>query len=153
MHKLAITSPFGRLVLGADEHVLLRIRWDETASAPAETASPILQETRRQLEAYAARRLRIFDLPMQTDGNELQEQVWAMMRTIPYGSTMTYGEMARRLGADARDVGGVCGTNRIPIVIPCHRVVGEGGRMTGFSGGRGVASKAQLLAHEGALLL
>lgn len=153
MHKLAMTSPFGRLVLMADDAAITRIRWDETMAAPAETSSAVLQEARRQLDAYAQRRLRDFDLPVRADGTGFQQQVWALMQQIPYGQTMTYGEMATRLGGIAREVGSACGSNPIPIVIPCHRVVGGGGRMTGFSGGRGVDSKAQLLAHEGALLL
>jgi methylated-DNA-[protein]-cysteine S-methyltransferase len=153
MHKLAMFSPFGRLVMMADDTAIKRIRWDETMAAPTETSSPLLQEAQRQLKAYAERTLRQFDLPVQPDGSDFQQQVWTLMQQIPYGQTMTYGEMATRLGGIAREVGSACGSNPIPIVIPCHRVVGGGGRMTGFSGGRGVDSKAQLLAHEGALLL
>ena len=153
MHKLAMQTPFGRLILTADDAAIRRIRWEETAAAPLDTNSALLLEARRQIEAYAARTLREFDLPVQPDGDEFQQQVWALMRRIPYGQTMTYGEMANQLGGVAREVGSACGSNPIPIVIPCHRVVGGGGRMTGFSGGRGVESKAQLLAHEGALLL
>lgn len=153
MHKLAIDSPFGRLVVSADDRAIRRIRWDAHAPASERPQTALLQEAERQLAAYAARELRQFDLPLQPDGDQFQQQVWALMRQIPYGATMTYGEMAKQLGAIARNVGTACGSNPIPIVIPCHRVVGSGGRMTGFSGGDGVDSKARLLAHEGALLL
>jgi methylated-DNA-[protein]-cysteine S-methyltransferase len=153
MHKFAMPSPFGRLVVTADDAAIRRIRWDERMAAPDIPPTPLLSEARRQLEAYIARELRTFDLPLEPGGEPFEQQVWALMREIPYGGTMTYGEMANRLGAIARNVGSACGSNPIPIVIPCHRVVGSEGKLTGFSGGQGVASKAQLLAHEGALLL
>lgn len=153
MQKFALATPFGRLVIAADDLAIRRIRWDERTAAPDEPKTPLLAEARNQLRAYVERRLTVFDLPLETGGEGLQRQVWDLMQAIPYGQTMTYGEMGNRLSADARAIGSACGSNPIPIVIPCHRVVGGGGRLTGFSGGRGIDSKAQLLAHEGALLL
>lgn len=119
----------------------------------SEDGSPLLAEARRQLDAYFARRLKHFDLPLRTSGAPLEEGVWREMQAIPYGETRTYGDLARKLASNARLVGTACGRNCIPIVIPCHRVVGSDGRMIGFSGGQGIETKRALLALEGALLL
>lgn len=113
----------------------------------------MLAEARRQLLAYFERRLQRFDLPLRTSGTPLEEGVWREMRAIPFGETRTYGDLARNLGSNARVVGTACGRNAIPIIIPCHRVIGSDGRMTGFSGGKGIETKRALLTLEGALLL
>jgi methylated-DNA-[protein]-cysteine S-methyltransferase len=99
---------------------------------------PLLVETARQLAAYFARDLKEFDLPLRPDGSAFQQRVWGQLRLIGYGETASYGEIARRLGmtnAASRAVGLANGRNPIPIVIPCHRVVGANGTLTGYAGG------------------
>jgi len=104
-----------------------------------------------QLEAYFAGDLAVFDLPLAPAGSAFQHRVWAEMARIPFGRTRTYGELARCVEGAAQAVGQACGANPIPIIVPCHRVVAGGGRLGGFSGGRGVVSKRALLAHEDAV--
>jgi methylated-DNA-[protein]-cysteine S-methyltransferase len=87
-------------------------------------------------------------LPLAPAGSAYQQKVWRAMTEIPYGKSETYGELAGRIGSVARAVGGACGSNPIPIVIPCHRVLGGGGGMVGFSAAGGVADKRLLLALE-----
>jgi methylated-DNA-[protein]-cysteine S-methyltransferase len=107
-------------------------------------------EVRRQLGEYFAGRRRAFDLEVVLDGSPFQRRVWAELRRIPYGGTLSYGQLAARLGAPgaARAVGRANATNPVPIVVPCHRVVGADGSLTGFGGG--IAAKRALLALEGA---
>ncbi len=110
---------------------------------------PLLRETRRQLDAYFAKELKVFDLPVQPEGTDFQKSVWDQLVTIAWGETVTYGEIARRLGKTghgSRAVGLANGRNPIPIVIPCHRVVGADGTLTGYAGG--VERKQTLLDLE-----
>jgi methylated-DNA-[protein]-cysteine S-methyltransferase len=106
-----------------------------------------------QLDAYFAGELTSFTVPLDLEGTEFQRQCWLALVTIPYGRTVSYGEQARRLGlgADAaRAVGAANGQNPVPVVLPCHRVIGADGSLTGFGGG--LPLKRFLLEHEGALL-
>lgn len=110
---------------------------------------PVLRRAVEQLTAYFARELRAFDLPLAPRGSEFQVQVWKQLVAIPYGETTSYGEIARRLGhtnAASRAVGLANGRNPIPIVIPCHRVIGANGSLTGYAGG--LTRKQQLLEIE-----
>ncbi|MCA0305354.1 MAG: methylated-DNA--[protein]-cysteine S-methyltransferase [Proteobacteria bacterium] len=155
-----VESPVGRLALEADHDVVTRLRWASagegdgaTVAAGGAAPTPVLRETARQLELYFARRLTRFDLPLAARGTDFQKRVWAAMAEIPYGETATYGGLAAMLGSGPRAVGMACGRNPIPIVVPCHRVLASGGREGGFSGGRGLPTKRQLLAIEGTVLL
>lgn len=116
-------------------------------------AHPLLDETERQLRAYFAGQLRIFDLPWRTSGTSFQESVWGMVAAIGYGRTRTYMDLARELNSPGavRAVGAANGANPLPIIIPCHRVVATGGGMGGYGGG--IDLKRRLLALEGAILL
>ena len=110
---------------------------------------PLLAEVRRQLDAYFAKELKVFDLPVRPQGTPFQLTVWDQLVTIGWGQTATYGEIAGRLGMTghgSRAVGMANGRNPIPIVIPCHRVVGADGTLTGYAGG--VERKQALLALE-----
>jgi len=110
---------------------------------------PVLLAVRDQLRGYFARDLRVFDLPLRPGGSEFQRQVWRQLELITWGETASYGEVARRLGmtsAASRAVGLANGRNPIPIVIPCHRVIGADGSLTGYGGG--VERKQLLLALE-----
>jgi len=149
-----IDSPVGRLALEADGETLTGVRWISSGErAPREKPTAILKETARQLDRYFARKLQRFDLPLAARGTDFQKSVWKMMCEIPYGETATYGGMAMALGSGPRAVGTACGRNPIPIIVPCHRVMGSGGREGGFSGGQGLPTKRKLLAIEGVVLL
>ena len=149
-----IESPVGRLALEADDDCVTSVRWASPGErARKEAPNAVLKEATRQLDRYFKRRLRRFDLPLAAHGTDHQKRVWAMMREIPFGETATYGGMAMALGSGPRAVGMACGRNPIPIIVPCHRVLGAGGKEGGFSGGRGLPTKRQLLAIEGVVLL
>ncbi|MGH7029513.1 MAG: methylated-DNA--[protein]-cysteine S-methyltransferase [Stellaceae bacterium] len=148
-YSLAIDSPVGRLTITATEDAIVAIDWgDQAGGEPA----PLVVEACRQLEAYFDRRLSHFDLPLQPAGSSFDQQVWAAMQRIPRGETRRYGELAMEVGSAPRAVGGACGRNPIPIVIPCHRVLARNG-LGGYSGGAGLATKRVLLALEGAAAL
>ena len=152
-----IFTPVGRLRLAGDESGLRSISFQNRFSpaAPAESPLPTeapFREAIAQLEAYFAGALRRFDLPLAPEGTPFQREVWSALTAIPYGETVSYGELARRLGrpAASRAVGAANGQNPIPIVIPCHRVIGADGSLTGFGGG--LAIKRRLLDLEAGAL-
>jgi methylated-DNA-[protein]-cysteine S-methyltransferase len=150
-----LASPVGRLALEADGDTLTGVRWASAGERARDDSNraPVLKEARHQLERYFARKLKAFDLPLAARGTAFQKSVWKMMTEIPYGETATYGGMAMALGSGPRAVGMACGRNPIPIIVPCHRVLGSGGKEGGFSGGRGLPTKRKLLAIEGVVLL
>lgn len=115
-------------------------------------AGALLARARQQLTEYFAGGRTTFDLPLEPGGTPFQRRVWDALRAIPYGTTTSYGEIARRLGDGhaTRAVGAANGQNPIPIVVPCHRVIGSRGELTGFGGG--LERKRWLLEHEGALM-
>jgi methylated-DNA-[protein]-cysteine S-methyltransferase len=163
-----MASPIGTIHVIADERALVAILWDTdsplsegAAHNPVEQVlgdTPIvdvgegehavLDAAIAQLGEYFAGQRTEFDLPLAPDGTPFQRQAWMALRTIPFGRTISYGQQAAALGdpRKARAVGAANGRNPIPIVVPCHRVVGSSGNLTGFAGGLGV--KAWLLAHE-----
>ena len=122
------------------------VRW---GAAAREDESALLDKAVEQLRAYDAGTLEVFDLPLRVKGSDLQRQVCDAMLAIPFGYTQTYGEIGKTLGLPAQAIGQACGGNPIPIIIPCHRVMGAKG-LTGFSGAGGVETKVALLRHEGA---
>lgn len=150
MPYLSLSSPLGPLTVFEDETAVVAV---EFGRAPGGEETPLLDEARRQLDAYFDGRLRDFSLPLAAAGSAFQRAVWAAISAIPYGETRTYGDLALRLGSAARAIGGACGRNPIPIIVPCHRVVGAGGRLTGYSGGEGTDTKRVLLALEAAHVL
>lgn len=148
-------SPIGGLELVEDGGALVAIRFDATppdpAAAPADAdLPPVLVEAARQLAEYFAGTRRVFDLALRPAGTEFQRRVWEVLATVPWGTTTTYGALAARLwlppGA-SRAVGAANGANPLPIVLPCHRVIGSDGSLTGYAGG--LARKATLLRLEG----
>jgi methylated-DNA-[protein]-cysteine S-methyltransferase len=145
-------SPIGPLGLVGSDRALQAVRFDGSRVRP-EGRSDVLDETARQLDAYFAGDLMTFDLPLELHGTDFQRCCWLALKTIPYGHTVSYGEQAKRLGLGsdaARAVGAANGQNPLPLVLPCHRVIGADGSLTGFGGGLHV--KRLLLEHEGALL-
>jgi methylated-DNA-[protein]-cysteine S-methyltransferase len=152
MPRTVLQTPIGPLGLVASETGLQAVMF-AGSRIRAEGSSPILDEAARQLDAYFEGELVAFDLPLELNGTEFQRSCWLALASIPYGQTVSYGEQARRLGLGndaARAVGAANGQNPLPIVLPCHRVIGADGSLTGFGGGLGV--KRFLLEHEGALL-
>jgi methylated-DNA-[protein]-cysteine S-methyltransferase len=155
---LLAASPLGLLQLrSADGETLSAIRFDAgpgvvgAAAEPATvTPAAVLAETARQLGEYFAGARRVFELPLAPAGSPFQQSVWEALLDIPYGQTRTYGDVARRLGlplSASRAVGAANGANPIPVVVPCHRVIGAGGRLTGYGGG--LERKEALLRLEG----
>lgn len=112
-----------------------------------ESAAPF-PETKQQLSAYFAGRLTEFDLPLQLRGTPFQQRVWEALQTIPYGTVLSYGELANKIGQPnaSRAVGLANGRNPVSIVVPCHRVIGANGKLTGYGGG--IERKQWLLNHE-----
>ena len=148
-----IDSPVGPLVLAWTErglsHILFPIEGEPAAADPSwQLASEAAFETAAQLAAYFAGDLRDFDLPLAPEGTPFQLRVWGELSQIPYGHTISYGELARRVGNPraSRAVGAANGRNPLPIVVPCHRVVGSNGQLIGFGGG--LAVKEFLLKLE-----
>lgn len=148
-----VDSPIGPLTVVADDDTIVEVRFANNQLAAGEGGErndedPLLASARTQLDEYFSGARRVFDLPLAPRGTEFQVAAWAALRTIPYGETVSYGEQARRLGNanKSRAVGAANGKNPLPIVVPCHRVVGTNGTLTGFGGG--LEAKAWLLDHE-----
>jgi methylated-DNA-[protein]-cysteine S-methyltransferase len=148
----------GRLLLAGDAAGLRILSFQDgrrplTPGDDWQPATTPFREAIEQLEAYFAGKLRQFDLLLAPAGTAFQREVWGTLQTIPYGETLSYGELARRIGKPNafRAVGAANGRNPLPIIIPCHRVIGANGSLTGFGGGLPV--KRALLAIEGAPLI
>lgn len=144
-----LDSPIGRLLLAGDDAGLKHVLFPEAEPLPEwRLDGEPLRETVRQLSAYFAGELRVFDLPLAPIGTPFQRRVWQALREIEYGDTISYGELARRIGnpSASRAVGLANGSNPISIVVPCHRVIGANGKLTGYGGG--IERKQWLLSLE-----
>ena len=163
VHLRAIETPIGPMTLGATRNAVVLADFTRRAMMPAQLAAvrrrigptaygavPLLDELEAQLRAYLGGDRRDFDLPVDVPGSAFQEAVWRELRGIPYGETISYRELAARLGVPAasRAVGRANGSNRLAIVVPCHRVIAAGGGLGGYGGG--LAAKRWLLDLEGA---
>jgi methylated-DNA-[protein]-cysteine S-methyltransferase len=167
LFRTTMSSPIGLLTLVANDAAIVAIRWDtETDGSEPDAHNPVdhklgadfvdvtsgehaaLDSAVEQLSEYFEGKRVDFDLPLDPGGTEFQKQAWDALLKIPFGETISYGEQAVMLGDKnkSRAVGAANGKNPIPIVVPCHRVVGSNGRLTGFAGGLNV--KAWLLDHE-----
>ena len=146
MKYRTVPTQFGNLTLTEEAGAITALGWARSAQ---QDASDLLDEAAAQLAAYAAGKREVFDLPLRVTGSDFQRDVCSAMSSIPFGHTVTYGDIAKKLGVPAQAVGQACGGNPIPIIIPCHRVMGAKG-LTGFSGAGGVETKVALLRHEGA---
>lgn len=147
-------SPLGWLELVASDHALTVIQYLNNKPNPVQTPQhPVFEQTTNQLSRYFNNELKHFTIPVSTEGTPFQKTVWEALRSIPFGSTITYGKLAKRLGDPnkVRAVGRANGKNPIPIIIPCHRVIGSDKKLTGYAGG--IERKRFLLEHEGAILL
>ena len=153
MNCQLLDSPIGQLRLVSDGAQLVAIEFPGQHRREAATAGhdAVLAATARQLREYFAGERQHFDLPLAPSGTAFQRSVWAALAAIPYGEVRSYGEIARAIGraSAVRAVGAANGRNPLPIVVPCHRVIGSNGSLTGFAGG--LRAKQTLLAREGAL--
>ncbi|MEE2694655.1 MAG: methylated-DNA--[protein]-cysteine S-methyltransferase [Pseudomonadota bacterium] len=141
---LTTQTPIGLIAIYGTKSIT-KINW---ATQPAVSNSAELQRARDQIANYFAGNLRHFELCLRPSGTKFQRAVWHHILMIPYGTTSTYGEVARELGTSPRAVGRACATNPIPLIIPCHRVVSKTGALTGYSGGDGLHTKQSLLSLE-----
>jgi len=154
MNYSYVETPIGTLLIAGNEQAILRIEFAKNGKAQkpdagwVESARGPVAEAIRQLREYFAGRRNEFDLPLAPEGTEFQRTVWQRLQEIPYGETISYGELAKRVGNPkaSRAVGAANGQNPIPIVIPCHRVIGANGKLTGFGGG--LPTKEALLGLE-----
>lgn len=152
-----MATPVGELTLIASPRGLRAVLWPDELGAPEQLRRPdegdpaaerVLRAAQQQLGEYFAGERREFDVPLDPVGTDFQQAAWMQLRAIPYGETISYGEQARRLGdvKKSRAVGAANGRNPISIIVPCHRVVGANGALTGFAAG--LEAKAWLLRHE-----
>jgi len=142
-----MSTPVGDITIGATKKGITFISWgafDAPSTPHAETA-------KQQIQEYFAGTRTSFDVPFDLSGTPYQQRVWAAIYKIPFGETLSYADVALAIGSHPRAVGGATGKNPLPIIIPCHRVMGKNGALTGFSGGEGVATKEKFLQHEGIL--
>ena len=156
MSRITLSSPLGPLVLGARDGALTAVHLPTAPGLPAVDAAEatdaadaaVLARAAAQLAAYFAGALQVFDLPLAPVGTAFQQAVWRALVAIPCGHTTSYGDLARALGrpSASRAVGAANGANPLAIVVPCHRVVGASGALTGYAGG--MDAKRWLLAHE-----
>lgn len=152
MLSARITSPIGMLTLTSNGNALTRLLIAREDEADLELVAPesdaVLAAAREQLDAYFDMRLTRFDLPLEPRGTDFQRRVWESLRVIPFGDTISYAELARRVDNPkaVRAVGAANGRNPLMIVVPCHRVIGADGSLTGFGGG--IDRKRWLLDHE-----
>lgn len=155
LFSTVVDSPVGALTIVASDDGLRAILWPDDdpsrvrlADAIEDPSHPVIVATADQLVEYFDGERTDFDIPLDPVGTEFQRAAWSALRTIPYGTTVSYGEQAARMGdrRKARAVGAANGRNPISIVVPCHRVVGANGALTGFAGGTN--TKAWLLDHE-----
>ncbi len=155
--EMIVDSPLGRVLIVASPEGICRMEFAEKISrtGPRQTEGAGLQAKKhveraaRQIREYFEGRRKEFDVPLALEGTPHQKRVWKALLEIPFGKTLSYGELAKKLGAPraARAVGHACGSNPVGLIVPCHRVVGRGGSLTGYGGG--VWRKQRLLEIEG----
>ncbi|SMX44137.1 Methylated-DNA--protein-cysteine methyltransferase [Actibacterium lipolyticum] len=146
VHIAALVTPVGQLGLVEEDGAIIKVIWGAEDRGPR---TALLNKALRQLADYFDGKLERFDLPLRVAGSDFQRAVCDAMLAIPFGETLTYGDIAQQVGASAQAVGNACGANPIPVIIPCHRVLGASS-LGGFSGDGGVETKVALLRHEGA---
>lgn len=142
----SIQTQFGVLAVTEEAGAITRLSW---GAVPDQHRSDLLDAATRQLASFDTGALTEFALPLRVGGSDFLRAVCAAISAIPFGETRTYGDIAKDLNAPAQTVGQACGQNPIPIIIPCHRVMGAKG-LTGYSGAGGIETKIALLRHEGA---
>ena len=144
----SVDSPIGPITLIAQGEKIVRVELGKKARA--EGSSKVLTEAKKQLDAYFSGKLDRFNIPIDAVGTEFQKSVWKEISKIGFGRKLSYGEIAAKIGnpAASRAVGAAVGSNPTPLLVGCHRVLGSTGKITGFTGGKGIKTKAWLLDHE-----
>ncbi len=142
---LTLESPLGPLTLMEDDGAIVKLAW---CKAETESDTTLLKAAGNELKEYFTGDLKMFSVPLNPAGTEFQKSVWHEICQIPYGIALTYGEVAKNLSSSPRAVGSACGRNPIPIIIPCHRIVGANGHLTGYTGAGGTETKSFLLDLE-----
>lgn len=145
MPSIEVPSPFGPLAVTASGDAIVSVDW---AAVARPEPTPLLISAAAQLTAYFEGRLRAFNVPVAPHGTPFMTKIWRRIAAVPYAETVTYGALARAAMSSPRAVGMACGRNPIPIIIPCHRIVGTGGAMGGYSGHGGLDTKRHLLDFE-----
>lgn len=145
----SLDSPIGKVWVESDGERITRITFDNPGRGRNTKAPKVLKEGVIQLKAYFTGRRKKFDLPLYLVGSPYRREIWDRLRKIPYGQTITYGELAREAGGLAGSAGSACAVNPLLIVVPCHRVLGSTGLLTAYAGG--LWRKKWLLEHEGVL--
>ncbi len=160
IYRCRYQSPLGAILLSADDEALRvlsfedQMTYEKNTEDGIEKETPLILETKRWLDIYFEGRNPGFLPPLHIEGTDFQKTVWSMLLSIPYGGTVTYGELASRIASErgikrmsSQAVGGAVGRNRVAIIVPCHRVIGKGGALTGYAGG--LWRKKRLLELEG----
>jgi len=145
MPQRSCLTPIGEVTISEEDGVIVALDWGRGRD---QARTPLLDDAVGQLQDYFDGRRSDFDLPLGPLGTEFQQRVWNALCAIPAGHTRSYGEIARLLGSSARAIGQANGSNPIPILIPCHRVLAAAGALGGYSGGDGPPTKLWLLEHE-----
>jgi methylated-DNA-[protein]-cysteine S-methyltransferase len=148
MPQRSLHTPLGDCTVSEEDGHVIALDWGRGRD---HDDTPLLREACRQLQAYFDGERDRFDLPLAPRGTAFRQRVWHALREIPAGETRSYGDLARRLGSAARAIGQANGANPIPILIPCHRVIGANGAIGGYSGAAGPDTKRYLLDHEARL--
>ena len=144
-----MSSPIGPLTLFEERGAIIALEWGRAHGPKTRDVTILLKKARNQLNNYFDATRKSFDLPLAPGGSKFQQTVWNWLRRIPYGQTRTYSDGAFAISTAPRAVGGACGRNPIPIIIPCHRVIKVSGRLGGFSAFNGLETKKVLLGLEG----
>ena len=151
--KFTVPTPVGDISVYIRNEKVVQVDYASRTRATSKKLSPCAARIKKQIQSYFQSAAHKFDLPLETDGTDFQKRVWRLLRTIPTGKTLTYGEIAKRLHTSPRAVGNACRTNPVPLIVPCHRVVAKEG-IGGFGGkteGANISRKRWLLNHEGAI--
>ena len=149
MPQLSLHSPIGPLTLTEEDGVIISLDWGWGRD---QTETPLLCQARDWLDSWFDAPQQVFPFPLKPYGTAYQKKVWAVVSAIPPGETLTYKQVSEKVGGSPRSVGQAMGANPIPILIPCHRVVGAGGNLGGYSGDGGLEDKIWLLELEGVIL-
>lgn len=148
MNKTVIDSPIGKIAIFAENEKIIRLELKTEQKADSVKTEKVLAEAEKQLFEYFSGERKIFELEYEFSGTEFQKSVWNELLKIPFGKTKTYGEIAKEIGNPkaGRAVGSACNKNPLPIIVPCHRVIGANGKLTGFA--CGTKTKEWFLGHE-----